>query len=69
MAWLRKNIGRSHQGVRIVLGLGVAAVGLTVLSGPGAWLLAAAGLVFALTGAVGYCPACAIAGIGSEGRS
>ncbi|CCD95118.1 Tetracycline resistance protein, class G (TetA(G)) (fragment) [Bradyrhizobium sp. ORS 375] len=52
-----------------MLGLGVAAVGLTVLSGPGAWLLAAAGLVFALTGAVGYCPACAIAGIGSEGRS
>nr|WP_083795016.1 DUF2892 domain-containing protein [Bradyrhizobium sp. ORS 278] len=68
MAWLRKNIGRSHQIVRIVLGLGTAVVALTVLNGPGAWLLAAGGLGFAVTGAVGYCPACAVAGIGTGGR-
>nr|WP_085972762.1 DUF2892 domain-containing protein [Bradyrhizobium sp. ORS 278] len=45
--------------MRTVLGVSTAIVALDALSGPGAWLLAAAGLGFAVTGAVGHCPACA----------
>jgi len=68
MALVRRNLGRAHQLLRIAGGIGTAVLAAMVLSGTAAWLLAAAGLAFALTGVIGYCPACAIAGIGS-GRS
>jgi len=45
-------------------GVSTAVVAVTALNGLAAWLVAAAGLAFALTGVVGYCPACAMAGIG-----
>ncbi|MGJ4952514.1 YgaP-like transmembrane domain [Bradyrhizobium sp. HKCCYLS20291] len=69
MAWVRRNLRRPHQLARVIIGLGVAVVAVVALSGMAAWLLAAAGAGFALTGVVGYCPACAVAGIGSGGRS
>jgi len=68
MALVRKNLGRPHQLIRIALGLGTAVVAVTALNGLAAWSVAAAGLAFALTGVVGYCPACAIAGIGDGGQ-
>ena len=64
MALVRRNLGRPHQLIRTALGLGTAVVAVTALNGLAAWLVAAAGLAFALTGVVGYCPACAMAGIG-----
>lgn len=69
MAFYRKNIGGAHRAVRMALGAGVAVLALSYLSGVTAWGAAVSGLVFALTGIVGYCPACAVAGIGKGRRS
>lgn len=63
MAFYRKNIRSAEQVVRIAAGL-IAAVGaLVYLSGWLAVLVVASGIVLALTGIVGYCPMCAVAGI------
>jgi hypothetical protein len=69
MGFYRRNIGGVHQAVRIVLGLAVTIAALVFLSGLAQWLLAASGLVFALTGCIGYCPMCAVAGVGGSHRS
>lgn len=69
MAAFRRNIGRPQQVVRIVMGLAVAVAAPFLLTGLPAWLIAAAGIMFAVTGGVGYCPACAVAGIGQGGQS
>ncbi|MGJ4999291.1 YgaP-like transmembrane domain [Bradyrhizobium sp. HKCCYLS3077] len=66
MAWVRRNLARPHRWARLALGLGAAAVAVTALSGAAAWLAAAGGVAFALSGAVGYCPVCAVTGIGTE---
>jgi hypothetical protein len=64
MALYRKNIGSLHQAIRIALGIAVSVAALIYLSGMAAWLVAAGGVGFALTGLVGWCPMCAVAGIG-----
>lgn len=69
MAFYRKNIGGLHQLVRIALGVAVVAAAFIYLSGATAWLVALGGAGFALTGLVGYCPMCAMAGIGRGGVS
>ncbi|MHC2619905.1 hypothetical protein ACVIW2_001937 [Bradyrhizobium huanghuaihaiense] len=69
MAFYRKNIGGLHQAVRIALGVAVAGAALVYLAGATAWLVALGGAGFALTGLVGYCPMCAMAGIGRGGLS
>jgi len=69
MAFYRKNIGGLHQAVRIALGAAVAAAAFVYLTGPAAWLVTLGGAGFALTGLVGYCPMCAMAGIGRRGVS
>ncbi|WP_128925232.1 YgaP family membrane protein [Bradyrhizobium guangxiense] len=69
MAFYRKNIGGLQQTVRIALGVAVAAAAFVYLAGATAWLVALGGVVFALTGLVGYCPMCAMAGIGRGGAS
>ncbi|MDN4982726.1 DUF2892 domain-containing protein [Bradyrhizobium arachidis] len=69
MAFYRKNIGGMHQAVRVAAGIAVAVVALVYLAGPAAWLVALGGAGFALTGLVGYCPMCAMAGIGRGGVS
>lgn len=69
MAFYRKNIGGLHQVVRIALGVAVVAAAFIYLSGATAWLVALGGAGFALTGLVGYCPMCAMAGIGRGGVS
>jgi hypothetical protein len=69
MAFYRKNIGGLHHAVRIALGVAVAVAAFVYLTGAAAWLVALGGGGFALTGLVGYCPMCAMAGIGSGGVS
>jgi len=69
MAFYRKNIGGLHQMVRVAAGIAVTVAALVYLAGPAAWLIALSGAVFALTGLVGYCPMCAMAGIGRGGVS
>jgi hypothetical protein len=64
MAFYRKNIGGLHQAVRIALGVAVAVAAFVYLTGAAAWLVALGGAGLALTGMVGYCPMCAMAGIG-----
>jgi hypothetical protein len=63
MAFYRKNIRSLEQAVRIAVGVVAAAVAFVYLSGWLAILAAASGVVLALTGIVGYCPMCAVAGI------
>nr|WP_257170075.1 DUF2892 domain-containing protein [Bradyrhizobium sp. SRS-191] len=52
-----------------MVGLGAAALGVIAFSGAAAWWVAADGVAFALTGIVGYCPACAVAEIGQRFRT
>lgn len=69
MAFYRKNIGGLQQMVRIALGVAVSVAAFVYLAGATAWLVALGGAGFALTGFVGYCPMCAMAGIGRGGVS
>ncbi|WP_298877946.1 DUF2892 domain-containing protein [uncultured Bradyrhizobium sp.] len=69
MAIYRKNIGGLHQAVRVAAGIAAAVAAFAYLTGATAWLVALGGAGFALTGFVGYCPMCAIAGIGRGGVS
>jgi hypothetical protein len=69
MAFYRKNIGGLHQAVRVSLGIAVAVAAAVYFTGAAAWLIAFGGAGFALTGLVGYCPMCAMAGIGRGGVS
>ena len=69
MGFYRKNIGGLHQAVRIALGVAVAVAAFVYLTGAALWLVALGGAGFALTGVFGYCPMCAIAGIGRGGAS
>jgi hypothetical protein len=69
MAFYRKNIGGLHQTVRVAAGVVVAVAALVYLNGASAWLVALGGAGFALTGLVGYCPMCAMAGMGRGGVS
>lgn len=64
MGFYRKNIGGLQQVLRVALGIAVAIAAFVYLSGLAAWLVALGGAGFALTGLVGYCPMCAMAGIG-----
>jgi hypothetical protein len=58
----RKNIYRWEQWSRVVLGLGMAAWGLLVAGNLLGYGVAAAGAGLAVTGIVGWCPACAMIG-------
>lgn len=59
----RKNIYAWEQWLRIVAGLGLAAYALLGLThGAVDYLVAASGVIFALTGVVGWCPMCAMVG-------
>ncbi|MBC9880162.1 DUF2892 domain-containing protein [Bradyrhizobium sp. INPA01-394B] len=69
MAFYRKNIGGLHQAVRVAAGLAVVVAASVYLTGAPAWLVALGGAGFALTGLVGYCPMCAMAGLGRGGMS
>jgi hypothetical protein len=69
MAFYRKNIGGAQQIVRIVAGLAAGGAAFWYLGGMPGYAGLAGGLMFAATGIVGYCPMCAVAGIGARERA
>lgn len=61
--WYQKNLPGWERGLRVAAGLAMAVCGLWGLQGMAlGWLLAASGAFVGLTGFVGFCPACAMAG-------
>ena len=59
----RKNMRGWEQIVRLLAGAAMVACGLIGLAGnPVGYFVAAVGVITALTGVIGYCPACAVAG-------
>ena len=58
----RKNLYRWEQWSRVVLGAGMIGLGLAWMGGAAGYGLAAAGAMLAVTGIVGWCPACATVG-------
>lgn len=64
----RKNIRQWEQWSRVAGGLALAVWALVTLGGPWGALVAASGAGLAVTGLVGWCPACALAGRRVEDR-
>ena len=63
MVYLKRNLPRWERLSRLAAGVGLA--GATLLGLPlgwGAWLSLAGAAILALTGVVGFCPACALVG-------
>ncbi len=61
--YLKRNVSGFERAVRVALG--VAAAGIAAGYAPsllGMWIGIAGGLTFAVTGLVGFCPMCAMAG-------
>jgi hypothetical protein len=61
-AFFVKNVPNGERAVRVVLSLAATAAALLLLRAPWSWLVAASSAGFGLTGVVGFCPACALAG-------
>lgn len=63
MFYLKHNLPGWERALRIMLGLcGACAAFLLMPTGVMMWLAIASGVGFALTGVVGFCPACALLG-------
>jgi Protein of unknown function (DUF2892) len=63
MMFYRKNVPGTERVIRLVAGVAMIACGLLGLKGlPIGYVIACVGVVSLLTGFVGYCPACAVAG-------
>ena len=61
--WYRKNVGGWERAARLIGGGLMLTCGVVALhASPLGLLLGGAGVVTLVTGVVGYCPACAIAG-------
>ena len=61
--WYRKNVGSKEGLARVLGGALIVACSLTQIgTTPLGLVLAASGVLTALTGVFGFCPACAIAG-------
>ena len=58
---LRTNVASIERPIRVALGAGIAAYAWLGLAAPSP-LLIAMGACVALTGIIGFCPACAIVG-------
>ena len=59
----RKNMPGAERIARLIAGIVMIACGLIGLKGlPVGYVVAGVGIVSLLTGFVGYCPACAVAG-------
>jgi hypothetical protein len=57
-----KNISVLERVVRFVIGSVATVAGLLTLESPWKWILVVAGIGVAITGVVGFCPACALVG-------
>ena len=59
----RKNLPGWERAVRVLAGCAMITCGLLGLKGlPVGYIIACAGVITLITGFVGYCPACAVAG-------
>jgi Protein of unknown function (DUF2892) len=63
-----KNVPNWERALRVVLSGVTIAAALANLPAPWNWVVAASALGFALTGLVGFCPACALVGRRLEKR-
>jgi uncharacterized protein (DUF983 family) len=57
-----KNLPVWERILRSVVGVAAAVYALLAIGGVGGWVILAASVVMVLTGLVGFCPACALAG-------
>lgn len=57
-----KNLPLWERALRLSAGAGLAAYALLYMRGLPGWALLACGAGVALTGLIGFCPACALAG-------
>jgi hypothetical protein len=57
-----KNLPNWERALRIVVALAVVVLALTAWSAPLSWMVAGGAAGFAVTGLVGFCPMCALAG-------
>lgn len=60
--WYVKNVPGGERVARLLGGALSVGAAFTLLSGPWAWLAAAAAAGVAVTGLVGFCPMCAMVG-------
>ncbi len=58
-----KNVPNWERAVRIMMGIGLAAAAIAYFgSTPTGWVIGAAAAMAAMTGLLGFCPACAMVG-------
>lgn len=60
--WYVKNVPNGERVARVLCGVTGAGAALVLLSGPWAWVAAAAAAGITLSGLVGFCPMCAMVG-------
>jgi hypothetical protein len=61
--YLKRNVPGWERAVRVALGVAVAGMAASFAPSPvGMWIGIAGGLMFAVTGLVGFCPMCAMVG-------
>ena len=68
MFYLKRNVPGFERAVRVAVGVAAAGLAVGYAQAPlGMWIGAAGGLMFAVTGLVGFCPMCAMVGRKSVG--
>lgn len=60
--WYVKNVPNGERAARVLAGVAGAAAALAWLAAPWAWVGAAAALGLGVSGLLGFCPMCAMAG-------
>jgi hypothetical protein len=66
----KKNVGTLERFVRVIAGCSMIACGFVVFGRmPLAWVAAVAGALTVASGAIGFCPACAMLGRRQLSRS
>ena len=61
-AFFVKNVPGWERALRLVAALALVLFALVSLASPWSWVVASGAASFALTGLVGFCPMCALAG-------
>ena len=61
-AFFVKNVPGSERVLRIAVAVAGVLVALVLLPPPWSWLMASTAAGFGVTGLIGFCPACALAG-------
>jgi len=68
MLYLKTNLPGWERAIRVAVGVVIAAVAYLFAPGAvGSWIGTGMGLMFAVTGLVGFCPMCAMVGRRSIG--